>query len=96
MLRHPNNHACIMMEKYIGYELIGNKNGEDCARGKQKKKNLNKVQNEKSNTRREYINTDGSSIKMKCGRSKYWYIFIFEVTGLKQSIFTPTKCKLAI
>ena len=38
-----------------------------------------------------------SSIKMRSsGGSKFWYIFVDEATGLKQSIFTPTKSNLAI
>ena len=98
MLGHPNNHACHMTAKNLGYKLIGNMNScEDCARGKQRKKNMNKVLNEKSNLRGERLYMDGSSIKMKSGGgSKFWYIFVDEATGLKQSIFTPTKSKLAI
>ena len=62
-----------------------------------KGKNLNKVQNEKSNTRGKRIYMDGSSIKMKStGGSKFWYIFVYVATGLKHSIFTPTRSKLAI
>ena len=38
-----------------------------------------------------------SSIKISSGRgSKFWYIFVDEAIGLKQSIFTPTKSELAI
>ena len=39
---------------------------------------------------------DCSSIKMKNrGGLKFWYIFVDEGTGLKKTIFTPTKSKLA-
>ena len=42
-------------------------NCEDYTRGKQRKKNMNKVQNEKSNLRGEQLCMDGSSNKMKSG-----------------------------
>ena len=70
---------------------------EDCARGKQRKKNLNKIQSEKSNMRGKCLYMDFSLNKMKSGwGSKFWYIFIDEATGLKQRVFTPTKSNLAI
>ena len=95
MLGYPNNHACNMTATNIGYKLIGNMNScEDCARGKQRKKNMNKVQNEKFSLRGERLYMDGSSIKMKSsGGSKFWYIFVDIATGLKQSLFTPIKAK---
>ena len=55
------------------------------------------MKNEKSNLRGWRIYIDGSSIKMKIGgESNFWYIFADEAIGLKQSIFTPPKSKLAI
>ena len=42
MLGRPNNHACHMTAKNLGNKLIGNMSScEDCARGKQRKKNTN-------------------------------------------------------
>ena len=39
MLRHPNNYACNMTAKNLGYKLIGNMNGwEDYTKAKKKKK----------------------------------------------------------
>ena len=50
-----------------------------------------------TNLRGERLYIDGSSIKMKSGGGiKFWYNIVDEATGLKQSIFTPTKSKLAI
>ena len=67
------------------------------AQEESKRKNVNKVKDEKFSVRGEQLYMDGSSIKMKSGGgSKFWYIFVDEETGLKQSIFTPTKSNLAI
>ena len=67
-----------MTARNLGYKLTGKMNScEDCARGKQKKKNLNKVKDEKFSVRGEQLYMDGSSIKMKSGGgSKFWYIFV--------------------
>ena len=57
-----------MTAKNLGYKLIGNMNScEDCAREKQRKKNMNKFLNEKSNLRGERLYMDASSIKIKSG-----------------------------
>ena len=48
MLGHPNNHACHITARNLGYKVTGNMNKcEDCARGKQRKKNLNKIEYER-------------------------------------------------
>ena len=50
------------------------------------------MHNEKSNKRGKQMYMDRSLIKRKSGGgSKFWYFFVDEATGLKQSIFTLTK-----
>ena len=53
MLGYLNNHSCHMTSRNLGYKVIGNMSKcEDCARGKQRKKNLNKIVSTKSNKKR--------------------------------------------
>ena len=92
-LGHPGARVTIATSMKLGLQLNGVlEECEHCAQGKLRQKNLTKVSPNKADKAGGRIYIDGSSIKASSGGgSKFWFLFVDEFTGFKQSVFLSKK-----
>lgn len=69
---------------------------ESCIASKQRQKNVRKEALNKAMKKGERVYVDGSSMKKESkGGAKFWYLFVDEFTGYKDSVFVAAKSQLA-
>ena len=92
-LGHPGPRATVATSMKLGFQPSGVlEECEYCAQGKLRQKNLIKISSNKAVEAGGRIYVDGSSIKASSGGgSKFWFLFVDEFTGFKQSIFLSKK-----